>query len=168
STSVCSVKLAECVVDAELPAGVFNLVTGPGSVVGDEIAANVGTHAIGFVGSVATGYRVAERAAGKALLLEMGGNGPLVVLEDADLDAAVDATLAAAFLCAGQSCTAGERFLVHEDVHDEYLDKLAAVVSRSIRLGDPFADETTMSPLNNEGSGAMKERHIGDAVEHGA
>src|ERR1700675_1059632 len=80
STSVCSVKLAECVVDAELPAGVFNLVTGPGSVVGDEIATNAGTHAIGFVGSVATGYRVAERAAGKALLLEMGGNGPLVVL----------------------------------------------------------------------------------------
>ena len=168
STSVCSVKLAECVVDAELPAGVFNLVTGPGSVVGDEIAANAGTHAIGFVGSVATGYRVAERAAGKPLLLEMGGNGPLVVLDDADLDAAVEATLAAAFLCAGQSCTAGERFLVHEDVHDEYLDKLAAAVSRVIRLGDPFADETTMGPLNNEGTAAKMDSHVGDAVERGA
>jgi succinate-semialdehyde dehydrogenase/glutarate-semialdehyde dehydrogenase len=165
---VCSVKLAECVVDAELPAGVFNLVTGPGSVVGDEIAANAGTHAIGFVGSVATGYRVAERAAGKPLLLEMGGNGPLVVLDDADLDAAVEATLAAAFLCAGQSCTAGERFLVHEDVHDEYLDKLAAAVSRVIRLGDPFADETTMGPLNNEGTAAKMDSHVGDAVERGA
>jgi acyl-CoA reductase-like NAD-dependent aldehyde dehydrogenase len=168
STSVCSVKLAECVVDAELPAGVFNLVTGPGSVVGDEIATNAGTHAIGFVGSVATGYRVAERAAGKALLLEMGGNGPLVVLEDADLDGAVEATLAAAFLCAGQSCTAGERFLVHEDVHDEYLDKLTAAVSRTIRLGDPFADETTMGPLNNEGTAAKMDNHVGDAVERGA
>jgi succinate-semialdehyde dehydrogenase/glutarate-semialdehyde dehydrogenase len=168
STSVCSVKLAECVVDAELPAGVFNLVTGPGSVVGDEIAANAGTHAIAFVGSVATGYRVAERAAGKPLLLEMGGNGPLVVLDDADLDAAVEATLAAAFLCAGQSCTAGERFLVHEDVHDEYLDKLAAAVSRVIRLGDPFADETTMGPLNNEGTAAKMDSHVGDAVERGA
>src|SRR5207244_6229172 len=104
STAVCSVKLAECVVDAELPAGVFNLVTGPGPVVGDEIAANAGTHAIGFVGSVATGYCVAERAAGKPLLLEMGRNGALVVLTGADLDAAVEATLAAAFLCAGQSC----------------------------------------------------------------
>ncbi len=168
STSVCSVKLAQCVVDAELPAGVFNLVTGPGSVVGDEIAANAGTQAIGFVGSVATGYRVAERAAGKPLLLEMGGNGPLVVLDDADLDAAVEATLAAAFLCAGQSCTAGERFLVHEDVHDEYLDKLAAAVSRAIRLGDPFADETTMGPLNNEGTAAKMDSHVGDAVERGA
>jgi acyl-CoA reductase-like NAD-dependent aldehyde dehydrogenase len=168
STSVCSVKLAECVVDAELPAGVFNLVTGPGSVVGDEIATNAGTHAIGFVGSVATGYRVAERAAGKALLLEMGGNGPLVVLEDADLDGAVEATLAAAFLCAGQSCTAGERFLVHEDVHDEYLDKVTAAVARTIRLGDPFADETTMGPLNNEGTAAKMDNHVGDAVERGA
>ncbi len=168
STSVCSVKLAECVVDAVLPAGVFNLVTGPGSVVGDEIATNAGTHAIGFVGSVATGYRVAERAAGKALLLEMGGNGPLVVLEDADLDGAVEATLAAAFLCAGQSCTAGERFLVHEDVHDEYLDKLTAAVARTIRLGDPFADETTMGPLNNEGTAAKMDNHVGDAVERGA
>jgi acyl-CoA reductase-like NAD-dependent aldehyde dehydrogenase len=168
STSVCSVKLAECVVDAELPAGVFNLVTGPGSVVGDEIAANPGTHAIGFIGSIATGNRVAERAAGKPLLLEMGGNGPLVVLDDADLDAAVEATLAAAFLCAGQSCTAGERFLVHEDVRDEYLDKLSAAVSSAIRLGDPFADETTMGPLNNEGTAAKMDSHVGDAVERGA
>jgi len=168
STAVCSIKLAQCVADAELPAGVFNLVTGPGPVVGDEIAANAGTHAIGFVGSITTGYRVAERAAGKSLLLEMGGNGPLVVLDDADLDAAVEATLAAAFLCAGQSCTAGERFLVHEDVHDEYLDKLTVAVSSTIRLGDPFADETTMGPLNNEGTAAKMDSHIGDAVERGA
>jgi len=168
STSICSVKLAECIVDAEFPAGVFNLVTGPGAVVGDEIASNPGTHAIGFVGSIATGYRVAERAAGKALLLEMGGNGPLVVLDDADLDAAVDATLVASFLCAGQSCTAGERILVHEQLHDDYLDRLTAAVAGEIRLGDPFADETTMGPLNNEGTAAKMDAHVGDAVDRGA
>jgi acyl-CoA reductase-like NAD-dependent aldehyde dehydrogenase len=168
STSVCSVKLAECIVDAELPAGVFILVTGPGPVVGDEIAASPGTHAIGFVGSIGTGYRVAERAVGKPILLEMGGNGPLVVLDDADLDAAVEATLAAAFLCAGQSCTAGERFLVHEDVHDEFLEGLTAATSREIRLGDPFSEGTTMGPLNNEGTAAKMDSHVGDAVERGA
>ena len=93
TTSVCAVKLAECIVDAGLPAGVFNLVTGPGAEVGDEIAGSPGTHAVGFIGSIETGHRVAERAAGKAQLLEMGGNGPVVVLEDANLDAAVEATL---------------------------------------------------------------------------
>jgi acyl-CoA reductase-like NAD-dependent aldehyde dehydrogenase len=168
STSVSAVKLAECIVAAELPAGVFNMVTGPGAVVGDEIAASTGTHAIGFVGSIATGYKVAERAAGKSLLLEMGGNGPVVVLEDADLDKAVDATLVASFLCAGQSCTAGERFLVHESVHDAYLDKLAAAIAKEVRLGDPFADETTMGPLNNEPVAEKMDRHIGEALERGA
>src|SRR5438105_10894285 len=93
TTSVCAVKLAECVVEADLPPGVFNLVTGPGPVVGDEIAANPGTQVVGFIGSIANGHSVAERAVGKELLLEMGGNGPLVVLEDADLDKAVAATL---------------------------------------------------------------------------
>src|SRR5213078_2603030 len=98
STAISGIALAECIVEADLPAGVFNLVTGPGAVVGDEVAGNPGTHAIGFIGSIATGHRVAERAAGKDLLLEMGGNGPLVVLEDGDLDAAVPATLVACFL----------------------------------------------------------------------
>ena len=107
TTSVCAVKLAECIAEADLPAGVFNMVTGPGPVVGDEVAANPGTHAVGFIGSIATGHRVAERGAGKELLLEMGGNGPLVILDDADLDAAVAAALEACFLNAGQSCTAG-------------------------------------------------------------
>jgi succinate-semialdehyde dehydrogenase/glutarate-semialdehyde dehydrogenase len=168
STSVCAVKLAECIVDAELPAGVFSMVTGPGRVVGDEFAGSPGTHAVGFIGSTATGNAVAARAAGKTLVLELGGNGPMVILEDADLDAAVEGSLAAAFLCAGQSCTAGERFLVHESVHDAYLEKLEAAIAREIRLGDPFADETTMGPLNNAPTAEKMDRHVGEAVEHGA
>jgi acyl-CoA reductase-like NAD-dependent aldehyde dehydrogenase len=168
TTSVCAVKLAECIVDAGLPAGVFNLVTGPGPVVGDEVAASRGTHAVGFIGSIATGLRVAERAAGKALLLELGGNGPLVVLDDADVAAAAEASIAAAFLCAGQSCTAGERFLVHEAVHDEFVERLRDSVAAGVRLGDPLADETTMGPINNEQTAAKVDRHVGDAVERGA
>ncbi len=168
STSVCAVKLAECVVDAELPAGVFSMVTGHGAVVGDEIAGNPGTHAIGFIGSVDTGLKVATRAAGKALLLELGGNGPMIVLEDADVAAAADASLAASFLCAGQSCTAGERFLVHEAVHDEFVERLRGAVEREIRLGDPLLTETTMGPLNNEPTAEKMDRHVADALDRGA
>ena len=168
STSICSVKLAECMADAELPAGVFNLVTGPGQVVGDELAASPGTQAIAFVGSTETGLKVAARAAGKALLLEMGGNGPLVVLDDADVGAAAAASLSAAFLCAGQSCTAGERFLVHERVHDEFVERLRDGIAAEIRLGDPFADDTTMGPLNNEPTAEKMDRHVADALDRGA
>jgi acyl-CoA reductase-like NAD-dependent aldehyde dehydrogenase len=168
STSVCAAKLAECIQDAGLPPGVFNMVTGPGPIVGDEIAANQGTHALGFIGSIATGHRVAERAAGKELLLEMGGNGPLVILDDADLDAAVAGTLTACFLNAGQSCTAGERILVHASVHDAYLAKLRAAIEGEIRLGDPFDEATTMGPLNNSPVADKTEQHVADAVDRGA
>ena len=168
TTSICAVKLAECVIDAGLPAGVFNVVTGPGSVVGDEVAANPGTQAVAFIGSVETGQKVAQRAAGKALLLEMGGNGPMVILDDADLDAAVEAGLISAFLCAGQSCTAGERFLVHEKVRDEFLEKLIAAMERGIQLGDPFASETTLGPLNNEATAQKMDLHVSEALDRGA
>ena len=167
-TSICSIALAECIVEADLPPGVFNVVTGPGDEVGDELAANAGTGAIGFIGSTVTGHRIAERAAGKEQLLEMGGNGPLVILADADLDAAVNATLTACFLNAGQSCTAGERVLVDRAIHDEFLGRLVAGVATKIRLGDPFDPATTMGPLNNERTAAKTERQVGEAVSRGA
>jgi succinate-semialdehyde dehydrogenase/glutarate-semialdehyde dehydrogenase len=168
STSVCAIALAECVAAADLPAGVFNLVTGPGQEVGDEIARNPGTHAVGFIGSTATGRSVAAAAAGKALVLEMGGNGPVVVMDDADLDLAVEATVAACFLCAGQSCTAGERILVHRAVQEDFVDRLARRVAREVLLGDPFDDATTMGPLNNPGVAEKMDRHVGDALDRGA
>jgi acyl-CoA reductase-like NAD-dependent aldehyde dehydrogenase len=168
STSLCAAELARCLEAADLPPGVVNMVTGPGLVVGDEIAANPSTQAVGFIGSVATGLSVATRGAGKELLLEMGGNGPLVVMDDADIGAAVDATLTACFLNAGQSCTAGERILVHEDVKDEYVGRLAAAIGDRIRIGDPFDDTTTLGPVNNEGTAAKTERHVRDAVDRGA
>jgi succinate-semialdehyde dehydrogenase/glutarate-semialdehyde dehydrogenase len=168
TTSVCAVALAEVIAEADLPPGTFNLVTGPGAVVGDQVASNPGVSSVGFIGSIATGHRVAERAAGKELLLEMGGNGPLVVLEDADLDAAVEATLSACFLNAGQSCTAGERVLVQQAVHDDYVSRLTAAIAERIKLGDPFDEETTMGPLNNAPVADKTERHVSDAAELGA
>ena len=168
STAVSAVALAECIVDADLPPGVFNLVTGPGPVVGDEIARNPGTNGVAFIGSTATGRLVAQAAAGKAALLEMGGNGPLVVMDDADIDAAVDATLTACYLCAGQSCTAGERILVHRAVRDEFVELLARRVTERILLGDPFDDATTMGPVNNEPVAVKMDEHVDDAVARGA
>jgi succinate-semialdehyde dehydrogenase/glutarate-semialdehyde dehydrogenase len=168
TTAMAGIALAECIVEADLPPGVFNLVTGPGSVVGDEIARNQGTHGIGFIGSTETGRRVAEAAAGKAAVLELGGNGPVVVLDDADLDLSAEATVAACFLCAGQSCTAGERLLVQRAVREEFVAKLAKLVTERVLLGDPFTEATTMGPLNNEGVAAKMDEHVRDALERGA
>jgi succinate-semialdehyde dehydrogenase/glutarate-semialdehyde dehydrogenase len=168
STAVAAVALAQCVVEADLPQGVFNLVTGPGSVVGDEIARNPGTHGVGFIGSTETGRKVAEAAAGKAAVLELGGNGPVVVLDDADLDLAAEATVSACFMCAGQSCTAGERLLVHRDVREEFVARVAALVAERVILGDPFADGTTMGPLNNAGVAEKMDEHVADALNRGA
>ena len=168
TTAVAGIALAECVVAADLPPGVFNLVTGPGSVVGDEIARNPGTHGVGFIGSTETGHKVAEAAVGKAAILELGGNGPIVVMDDADLDLAAEATVTACFLCAGQSCTAGERLLVHRDVREEFVAKLARLVTERVVLGDPFADETTLGPLNNAGVAEKMDEHVADALERGA
>lgn len=168
STAICSVKLAECIADAGLPDGLFSMVTGYGPVVGDEVAANPGIRAVAFIGSVETGEKVAARAAGKALLLEMGGNGPMVVLDDADLDAAAEASLTSAFLCAGQSCTAGERFLVHERVRHAFIEELISAMERGVRLGDPFSPDTTLGPLNNEPTAHKMDDHVSDAVERGA
>ena len=168
NTSACSIEMARCLADADLPAGVFNMVTGPGREVGDEIAGHRHVGAVGFIGSVEAGKKVATRAAGKDMLLELGGNGPIVVLDDADLDAAVEATLTACFLNAGQSCTAGERILVQRAVHDAYVAKLGAAVAARIRVGNPADEATTMGPVNNEAQAAKTDAHVQDAISRGA
>jgi succinate-semialdehyde dehydrogenase/glutarate-semialdehyde dehydrogenase len=168
TTSMCSGLLAECIAEADLPPGAFNFVTGPGATVGDEIVGHEQTAAVGFIGSTETGLNIARRAAGKRLLLEMGGNGPLVVLDDADLDVAAEAAITGCFLCAGQSCTAGERILVHSAVRAEFVARLAARTAAQVRLGDPFDDTTTLGPLNNEGVAAKMDDHVEDALNRGA
>jgi acyl-CoA reductase-like NAD-dependent aldehyde dehydrogenase len=168
TTTACCALLTEIIAAVDAPAGVFNFVPGPGPVVGDALAGHPGVAAVGFVGSVATGLSVATRAAGKTQLLELGGNGPMVVLEDADLGLAADAALEAAYLCAGQSCTAGERFLVHAAVRAEFVDRVVAATEGRVRLGDPFDPATTMGPLNNEPTADKFARHVGTAEAAGA
>jgi len=167
TTSVCAVKLAECLVEAGVPEGCFNLVTGKGPVVGDEVVANPGTDAVGFTGSSLTGEHIARRAAGKPLLLELGGNGPTIVLEDADPEAVARALPVGCFLNAGQVCSATERILVHERIHDEVAKRLVAA-AKQVQLGDPLKETTTMGPLNNEPTAQKMDRHIADALEKGA
>ncbi|HEV3461517.1 MAG TPA: aldehyde dehydrogenase family protein [Candidatus Dormibacteraeota bacterium] len=167
STSAISVKLMECLAEADLPAGAVNLVTGPGSVVGDEIAGHPLTTGVGFVGSTETGRSVARRAAGKHVMLELGGNGPIVIFDDADLARAADGTITGCFLCAGQSCTAGERILVQSGIQDAFLAQLKTAM-QSVTLGDPFEEATTMGPLNNEGVALKMDEHVADAIDRGA
>jgi succinate-semialdehyde dehydrogenase/glutarate-semialdehyde dehydrogenase len=168
TTTACCAVLTEVIAEAGLPAGVLNFVPGPGPVAGDALAGHPGVAAVGFIGSVATGGLVAARAAGKTQLLELGGNGPMVVLADADLELAAEAALEAAYLCAGQSCTAGERFLVHAAVREEFTERVAAATRDRVRLGDPFDPATTMGPLNNEPTAAKFARHLADARARGA
>lgn len=167
TTALCAVELARCLEEAEVPPGALNLVTGPGPVVGDEIVAHPGTDAVAFTGSSATGEAIARRAAGKPLLLELGGNGPTIILEDADVALAARATASGCFANAGQVCSATERILVHRRLHEAVLDALAAE-ARRVALGDPFDPATTMGPLNNQAVAAKTDRHLEDSVARGS
>jgi len=167
STSVISVALMECIAEADLPPGAVNLVTGPGAEVGDEVAGHPLVDGVGFVGSTATGGSVARRAAGKHVMLELGGNGPMIVFGDANIEHAIEGAIVGCYLCAGQSCTAGERILVEESAHDAFVAGLEQA-AKKLRLGDPFAPDTTLGPLNNEGVATKMDNHIADAVGSGA
>jgi succinate-semialdehyde dehydrogenase/glutarate-semialdehyde dehydrogenase len=161
-----AVRLTECLVDAGVPAGAVNLVFGEAEV-GDEIVSNPGTHAVGFTGSSAVGTLVARSAGAKPMLLELGGNGPTIILDDADLELAIEGTTFGCFSNAGQICQSSERILVEPKVHDAVLEGLVQR-AESIRLGHPLEEKTTMGPLNNEAVASKTDDHIGDALERGA
>lgn len=171
STSAIAVKLAQCIEKALIEEGihrsVFSMVTGEGSVVGNELVINSGTDAIGLTGSPEVGERVARKAGLKHLLLELGGNGPVIVLEDADVKKAAQAAAFGSFYCAGQVCVASERILVHEAVHDEFVDYLVEEAKR-INLGPSLDEDTTMGPLNNAEVAHKMDRHVRDARDKGA
>lgn len=167
STSLVAVELMKVIEAAGLPAGVVNLVMGEGPEVGDEIVVNPGTHGIGFTGSAATGKRIAERGAGKPMLLELGGNGPVMVFEDADLDRAADAAAMGAFFNAGQICAATGRVLAHESIVEPLAERLVERAKAQV-LGDPFHQGTTMGPLNNAKVAAKVKEHVDEGAAQGA
>jgi acyl-CoA reductase-like NAD-dependent aldehyde dehydrogenase len=167
TTSVCAVRLMECMIEAGVPEGAVNLLTGPGAVVGDEIVGHPDVDAVGFTGSAATGVHIARRAAGKPCLLEMGGNGPVIVLDDADIDAALAATVSGSFANAGQICSSSERVLVGAGIYDAFVER-AAVAAGEVRLGDPRDRAVTMGPLNNPAVAKKVADHVEDSVRRGA
>jgi acyl-CoA reductase-like NAD-dependent aldehyde dehydrogenase len=166
TSSIIAVRLMECLLEAGIPGGSVNLLFG-GAEVGDEMVANPGTHAVGLTGSSAVGNAVAQRAGAKPTLLELGGNGPTIILDDADLERAIEGTAFGCYFNAGQICQSSERILTHDRIHDAVLEGLVET-ARKIKVGHPLDEATTMGPLNNEGVAKKMDEHLADAVEKGA
>lgn len=145
-----TVAFAQVLYEAGLPAGVLNVVTGWDRATGEALAAHSGVDKVAFTGSSATGARVAQAAAANLnrVTLELGGKSPQIVFADADLDAAANGLVAGVFAATGQTCMAGSRLIVHADVHDALVEKVAAR-ARSIVLGDPTDHATEMGPMAN-------------------
>lgn len=149
-TPLTSLKIAELMAEAGMPEGVVNIVPGLGQVAGQYIAEHPAIAKIAFTGSTATGRRIVQASAGnlKKVQLELGGKGPNIVFEDANLAAAVNGSAWAIFHNQGQACIAGSRLVLHESIADAFLEKFVAL-AKSIRLGDPLDPSTEMGPLTS-------------------
>jgi len=150
-TPACAHILAEALHEAGCPPGVFNLVYGRGSVVGEALVTHPDVAAISFTGSVDVGQHIAETCGRlrKKVQLEMGGKNPMVVLDDADLDTAVNASLNGAYFSTGQRCTASSRLIVQAGIHDAFVDKLTEAM-RALTVGDPLDPATQIGPVVDE------------------
>jgi aldehyde dehydrogenase (NAD+) len=144
----CAWALADIIHRSGIPAGVFNLVMGRGSVVGEILSTDPGVDAVSFTGSVATGKRVAANCAARLakVQLEMGGKNPQVILDDADLDTAVNVSLQSAFFSTGQRCTAASRLVVTQGIHDRFVSALAAKM-KNLKIDDALKDGTDIGPV---------------------
>lgn len=167
--AVTAAKVMECFAKAGLPNGVINMVIGKGSVIGQGIIDHKDIAAITFTGSDNTGKRVAQGAAarGAKYQLEMGGKNPVIVAEDADLDAAVDATISGGLKSTGQKCTATSRVIVDAKVYDAFKEKLVAKV-KEIKVGNGLEEGTWMGPCASEGQLNTVQSYIEKGVAEGA
>ncbi|CAL9421629.1 gamma-aminobutyraldehyde dehydrogenase [Streptomyces sp. enrichment culture] len=147
-TPLTSLLFAQAAVDAGIPDGVINVVTGTGKTAGEHLVGHPDVAMTSFTGSTAVGRRVAEIATAtvKRLHLELGGKAPFVVFDDADLDAAVNGAVAGALINTGQDCTAATRAYVQRPLYEAFVERTAALME-TVRLGDPFAPGTDLGPL---------------------
>jgi betaine-aldehyde dehydrogenase len=163
-TPLTAIRLAEFFAELELPAGVVNIVPGDGPTVGAPLAESVLVDKIAFTGSVRTGKTVAQAALSnlKKVTLELGGKSPMIVFSDFDIDTAVDYAMFAIFCNAGQVCSAGSRFIVEEDIYDDFVKRFVER-SKKIRVGPGFDEQTEMGPLINE----TQLKRVRDYIEVG-
>jgi aldehyde dehydrogenase (NAD+) len=165
----CAWALAEIIGRSGLPPGVFNLVMGPGRVVGDALTRHPQVAAITFTGSVATGQHVLESATSRRakVQLEMGGKNPLVVLDDADLGVAVNCAVQGAFFSTGQRCTASSRLIVQQGIHARFV---AALIERmkTLRVGDALEADTEIGPVVDQSQLERNLEYLAIGAQDGA
>ena len=169
ATPYSALALAELGERAGIPAGVFSVVTGSSGAIGGEMTSNPTVRKLTFTGSTEIGKLLMEQCAGtvKKTSMELGGNAPFIVFNDADIDAAVDGAMASKFRNTGQTCVCANRLLVQDGVYDEFSKKLAAAVEE-MRIGDGLLGETEQGPLIDMAAVEKVEEHIQDAVSKGA
>jgi succinate-semialdehyde dehydrogenase / glutarate-semialdehyde dehydrogenase len=168
-TPFSALAMAELAERAGLPKGVFNVVTGSAKEIGGELTANPTVRKITFTGSTEVGRVLMAQSAHtiKKVSLELGGNAPFLVFDDADLDAAVEGAMVSKYRNAGQTCVCANRFLVQDKVYDAFADKLAAKV-RALKVGPGTEAGVNIGPLIDENAVAKVQEHIGDALGKGA
>jgi succinate-semialdehyde dehydrogenase/glutarate-semialdehyde dehydrogenase len=168
TTPLATLRLAELMLEGGLPAGVLNVVTGPGGVVGEELIRNPLVRKIGFTGETGTGIQVARSAAEelKHVTLELGGSDAAIVCDDADLEVAARNVAIGRFFNAGQACLAIKRVYVFDSVAEAFIDKIAARAKR-LKLGSGTDESAQMGPLHTEKQRAEIESQLADAVSRG-
>lgn len=168
-TPFSALALAELANRAGIPEGVLNVVTGSASEVGGELTGNPLVRKLSFTGSTEIGRQLMEQCAKdiKKVSLELGGNAPFIVFDDADLDKAVEGALASKFRNAGQTCVCANRLYVQDGVYDRFTEKLQQAVSK-LQIGDGLQPNVTIGPLIDEKAIAKVQEHIADALGKGA
>ena len=168
-TPLSALALAELAVRAGVPAGVLNVVTGDAKAIGGELTSNPIVRMITFTGSTEVGKLLMRQSAGtvKKLSLELGGNAPFIVFDDADLEAAVQGALASKYRNSGQTCVCANRLLVQDGIYDRFAEKLASEVIK-LKVGEGTEIGVMQGPLINEAAVAKVEAHVKDAVAQGA
>jgi succinate-semialdehyde dehydrogenase/glutarate-semialdehyde dehydrogenase len=168
-TPYSALALAELAQRAGVPAGVFNVLTGSAREIGGEMTSNPIVRKLTFTGSTEVGKILMSQCAQtiKKTSMELGGNAPFIVFDDADLDAAVEGALASKYRNTGQTCVCANRLLVQDGVYDAFAAKLAAAVGK-LKVGDGLKGETQQGPLIDEKAVQKVEEHIADAVKKGA